>query len=134
MSLAHGVEARFSHDGEVLLNAIPERQSVATMSQVDALYDVRDRGARRLLAANPDLIPDLIDVAKVVPAFFGLDARLALETVSDPEDDAADQELFAVISTTMHPTQALQRLGAFDRDWWLERSRRIGDRLTVTLD
>ncbi len=116
------------------MNAIPEQQSAAAMTLLDSLYDVRDQGVRDLLFANGDLIPELIDVAKAVPRFFGFDARLALESVSDPEDDAADQELFAVIATTMHPTQALERLTAFDRDWWLERSRRIGNRLTVTLD
>lgn len=116
------------------MNAIPEQRRAAAIAQVDALYDVRDRGARRLLSAHPDLIPELLDVANAVPRFFGLDARLALESVSDPEDDAPDQELFAVISTTMSPTQALERLNAFDSGWWLERSRRVGSRLTVTLD
>lgn len=116
------------------MSATPEQQSMVTMSQVESLYDMRDRGAKRLLSANPDLIPELVDVAKAVSRYFGLDARLALESVVDPEDDVPHEELFAVISTTMAPRQALERLNAFDRGWWLERSRRVGPRLTVTLD
>jgi len=69
-----------------------------------------------------------------VPQFFGFDAHLALESVIDPEEDAAEPELYAVIATSMPPVQALEQLNAFDADWWLERSRRIGPRLTVTLD
>lgn len=116
------------------MSAIPERQSATAMSHVESIYDLRDRGARRLLSANPDLIPESMGVANAVTRYFGLDARLALESVIDPEEETPEEELFAVISTTMAPTHALERLNAFDRGWWIERSRHIGSRLTVTLD
>jgi hypothetical protein len=104
------------------------------MSQIDALYDVRDQGVGKVLAAHPDLIPALLDVARTVPRFFGIDARLALESVVDPEEEAAEPELYAVIAISMSPTQAFNRLNAFDTDWWLERSRQVKPLLTVTLD
>jgi hypothetical protein len=116
------------------VNALPERQNNSTASDVDSLYDVRDRGDRRLLASQPELISALFDVAEAVPRYFGFDARLALESIADPEEDAGEPELYAVISTNMPPKQALERLNAFDADWWLVRSRRVGPRLTVTLD
>ena len=127
-------ESGTRREGTLRVNALPERQSNSTVSKVDSLYDVRDLDIRRLLASQPDLIPALIDVANAVPRYFGFDARLALESVIDPEEDAATPELYAVISTSMPPMQAFERLNAFDADWWLERSRRIGLRLTVTLD
>ena len=116
------------------MNALPERQNKSTASDVDSLYDVRDQGVKRLLASQPELIPALIDVAGAVPRYFGIDARLALESIADPEEDAGEPELYAVISTNMPPKQALARLNAFDADWWLVRSRRIDPRLRVTLD
>jgi hypothetical protein len=116
------------------MNAIPQRHGAATIGRLASLYAVRDPGVDQFLAANPDLVPDLIDVAKAITRYFGLDAQLALETLDDPEDAASEQELFAVISTTLSPLQALDRLDAFDEGWWLARSRAIGPRLTVTLD
>jgi hypothetical protein len=116
------------------VSAIPERHRADEVSHLDALYDVRDLGVKRMLAAHPDLIPTLIDVAGAVPRYFGLDVRVALETVADPEDESGSPELYAVISTSMSPMQAFDRLNAFDADWWLERARRTNSLLTVTLD
>lgn len=116
------------------MNAIPQRHGAATIPRLESTYDVRDPGVEQFLAANPDLVPDLIEVARAVTRYFGRDAQLALETLDDPEDAASERELFAVISTTLSPTQALDRLDAFDEEWWLARSRAIGSRLTVTLD
>jgi hypothetical protein len=123
-----------SRNGDSLVNAFPKQQSTSVLSQVDSLYDVRDQGVGQVLAAQPDLIPTLLDVAHTVPRFFGRDARLTLESVIDPEENATEPELYAVIATSMPPKQALERLNAFDADWWLERSRRFGPRLTVTVD
>jgi hypothetical protein len=117
-----------------MMSAVPEPRRVSLTAQVDSLYDVRDSGVRRLLSTHPGLTPELVEVAQNVSRYFGLDARLALETVLDPEDDAPDEELYAVISTTLSPTEALARLNAFDQGWWLERSRRIVPQLTATLD
>jgi hypothetical protein len=103
------------------------------LAQLEPLYELRDQDVRRILAANPHLIPVLREIARVVPDYFGPDVRLGLEVVYDPED-GGEGALFAVIRTSLAPGIAFERLRAFDEDWWLEELRRIGGGLTVTLE
>lgn len=103
------------------------------ISRLKLAYEFRDCHVRQCLLGNPSLISVLNEIANEVPTYFGPEVQLALEVLHDPEDDH-EGELFAVIQTSIQPDVALDRLRAFDQDWWLDRSQRIAGSLTVTLE
>ena len=74
------------------------------------------------LRDHPNLVPLLVEAADVIPRYFGPDAPLVLELVTDPEDDAPVPELFALVRTTLDRIDALDRLDRLDADWWTDAS------------
>jgi hypothetical protein len=103
------------------------------VSQLRSKYEFRDTCVDDFLSTDLRLVAVLKEIADVVPRYFGEEVQLALEVVNDPEDDH-DGTLFAVIQTRLSPDEALDRLRAFDQDWWLNRSLEIAGNLTVTLE
>lgn len=97
-------------------------------------FDLRDEGrVRAFLHDHHELVALLLDVHGAAEEFMGSGTAIALEVVSDPEAENAE-ELYALIQTRLEPDQALRMLHAFDRGWWLERVPRARGKLTVSLE
>lgn len=105
------------------------------LASVAQRYRVRDEGVGRFLRQNLHLIPVLLEIADVLPAYFGPEAPLFLEMVVDPENDEdEDGELVAVVGISLPPGVALERLQAFDEGWWFRQLPRVGSQLLVTYE
>jgi hypothetical protein len=115
------------------MSTLIDTSSEAAISRLESTYEFRDRDVPRFLAANPDLLPVLREIADAVPDSFGADARLALEVLHDPEG-GPEPELFAVVQTPSETIHALDRLRAFDEGWWFGQVPTVAGRLTVTLE
>lgn len=124
--------------------AMLTRQAVPSLAPGDELlavvtqrYRVGTEGVGRFLARNTHLVPVLLEIADVLPAYFGPKHPLSLKKVQDPEDGSdrdGDGELFAKVGISLPPVEALARLRAFDRAWWFPRLPRVGSLLTVTFE
>jgi hypothetical protein len=106
----------------------PKRAGVELLAS-PTLEDLRTRYTFRrpaevegFLNAYPHRIPVLIEAAEVIPRYFGPDAPLVLEVVSDPEDEDLLSELFALVQIDLDPNDALDRLDRLDDEWWTDRS------------
>lgn len=121
-----------------------ERQPTQTGSTVpDALagallvllegYAFRDPDAViGFLERYPGLADLLVQVRRALTDFFG-DAPVDLRVVDDPEE-LPRPELFAVVKTRLSPPEAIQRLRAFDEQWWHERLRGLDAPLVVSIE
>jgi hypothetical protein len=74
------------------------------------------------LGQYPQLVPILFEAAEVIPRYFGADAPLVLEVFTDPEGEADDRELFAIVRTALGSEESLERLYRLQDDWWLAAS------------
>lgn len=122
--LTHQTAPSMDHD-DVTLASITER------------YQLRGHGVGRFLRQNLHLVPVLLEIADVLPAYFGPEPPLALEMVhdlEDEEDEDGEGELFAKVGISLPPGEALARLQAFDREWWFQQLPRVGSLLTVTFE
>lgn len=106
----------------------PERAGLQLLES-PTLDDLRARYAFRrpeevesFLNAYPHRIPVLIEAAEVIPRYFGPDAPLVLEVVTDPEDYEPVPELFALVGTDLDTKEALDTLDRLDEEWWTRRS------------
>ena len=104
-----------------------------SISRLERVYEFRGDGVPGFLASNPQLVPLLDDIGDIVPDYFGPQARLELEVLHDPENGQKAQ-LFAVIQTPLAGSKAMERLRAFDEEWWFDRVSAVAGMLTVTLD
>jgi len=91
------------------------------LHKLEAAYSFRDALAvERFLGRHPQLIDLLIEAHAHVAEHFGPHVHVVLEVVADPESDTGDQ-LFAYISTTLPPGEALGRLDRIDEEWFLDK-------------
>ena len=74
------------------------------------------------LKSNSFLIVVLFEAPRKIKEHFGADTSLALQILTDAEDDGSD-ELFVLMLTNLEPEEALRRLAALDDEWWLEAAR-----------
>lgn len=101
----------------------PTDDPTVVPDQIAARYALRrPTEIAAFLRARPHLVPLLIEAAEVVPRYFGPDAPLVLELVTDPEEDDPLPELFALIQMRFDPEGAVDRLDRLDEDWWLDHS------------
>ena len=93
------------------------------LDQLSARYAFRrPEEVADYLRRYPHLVPVLVEAAEVIPRYFGADAPLVLEVVTDPEEDAPRPELFALVRTTLGPDEARERMDRLDDDWWTDAS------------
>ncbi|MDP3047381.1 MAG: hypothetical protein Q8O07_07890 [Chloroflexota bacterium] len=91
---------------------------------------VRPQEVQAFLSANSHLIQLLFEARRQVSRYFGQDAPVFLEVVSDPES-ANDKQLFALVGTSLSPQEALGTLDRLDQDWWLDVSDQSHGNLVV---
>ncbi len=74
---------------------------------------------RRFLSDNPPLVQLLLRAYPRLEDYFGLGCLVYLELLADPESPR-DEELFASVVAGPTAAEALQKLQAFEREWWLK--------------
>jgi hypothetical protein len=79
----------------------------------------------------------LFDLLKVIPGqiakFFGKNAKLALELLSEP-DFPSSRELFVLVLTDDSAEKARPKMDRFDQKWWLENLEKANCKLNVSLE
>jgi len=88
-------------------------------------------GVLEFLDNHPEVGALLAELPLAVRAAFGEPNDIALDTYLDPDDDS--RWLSAGILTKLGVTDALARLDALDRDWWLARAG-ASHEFVITLD
>lgn len=139
-----GIAGSVLIDGD-LADAIPSRgrwsslgdaswSVAAEFAAVRELYGFRGYGeVRQFLNQHRNLLPILIDAKREIDLHFGNSTPATLE-VSIDADDPTDRELFLSILTSLDPDDALDRLDALDRSWWLAVLPRAHGKLTIGLE
>ena len=110
---------------------------IARQPQADRLEEIytfrRPPEVAEFLGENPFLVPVLFEAYPEIEKYFGRTAPVFLEVVTDPEA-ADDRELYALIGTRLSPEEALERLGQFDKDWWLRTLDRAQCKLCIHIE
>ena len=85
------------------------------------------------LRAYPFLVDLLVEAREKIGEHFGRETPVVLEvfTFQDADDD---QELFALVRTSLSPNEAAACLDRLDRDWWLAASPRAQCQMNVSVD
>lgn len=107
-------------------NAIDTKTRVYTDWIIKALeksYKFRnDDAVRTFLMEEPSAAVLLSEAYGRIREYFP-DSEIFIEVVADPET-SGENELVVSIATDLSPREAIERLDAFDEDWWLEASDR----------
>lgn len=86
----------------------------------------------RYLESFPFLVPLLVRAYIAIQTHFP-HTLVFLAVMNDPDEPDADQ-IVVSIATHLHPEEAIDRLDAFDRQWWLESAKQVDGRLCVLLE
>lgn len=102
----------------------PRMSTVADVSSIirplESIFTfVRPPEVKAFLSDNSYLIPLLFDAREQLSRYFGQNAPVFLEVVSDP-GSAGDSQLFALVETSMSPQEAFNALDRLDQYWWLD--------------
>lgn len=81
----------------------------------------------------PFLMDVLVEASNVVRQHFPTDTIYRLEVQQDQEDENLE-ELVCFIGTSLGPSEALDRLDAFDEAWFLDNIGKTHGRLIFTLE
>ncbi len=105
------------------------------IAAVEAVYEFHDRDeVIAYLEANGDLIDLLLDGAEKIPTFVVPSEPIFLEVLIDPEDEAEERELFAVVPTADEPEAVLPRLHRLRREWLIDAARHAVGRFNVGVE
>ncbi|MCC6328805.1 MAG: hypothetical protein IT174_09845 [Acidobacteria bacterium] len=97
-------------------------------------YEVRDpRQVGKCLRDNLFLFELLTMIPKQISKYFGKNAKLALELLSEP-DFPSSQEIFVLVLTADDAETARSKMDRFDNEWWLENLDKANCRLNVSLE
>jgi hypothetical protein len=91
---------------------------------------VRPQEVRGYLSVNSSLIPLLLATLEQISRYFGQDAPVFLEVISDPES-AGDKQLFVLAGTSLSSQEAFDALNRLDQEWWLGVSAQAHGHLVV---
>jgi len=73
------------------------------------------------LLGEPQLLPVLFEAYWHIARCFDPRPQVVLEVAQDPDDDPdAPPQLLILIQTNLNAPEALSRLDALDRSWWLD--------------
>lgn len=79
-----------------------------------------DDAVRTFLMEEPSAAKLLSEAYERIREYFPA-SEIFIEVIADPEA-SGEKELVVSIVTDMSPREAIERLDAFDDDWWLEAS------------
>ena len=92
---------------------------------------VGEEDVRRLLQAEPDLLPLVNEAAEQLSRYLP-DARFHLRYLPDPESDY--EQLFLGASTTLLEDEEETALDRFDQEWWLQSVWRAHGLLIIDIE
>ena len=87
----------------------------------------------RFLRENPFLLALLMEARKKIQEYFGPDAQVTLEVVTDPEADDF-QQLFALIHTGLPPEDEVDLLEDLYDEWWFDALPEARGKLIVSAE
>lgn len=110
---------------------------IAYLKYLDLLqrcYTLRGKRTEilRFLESFPFLVPLLVRAYIVIQTYFP-QTLVFLAVMNDPDESDADQ-IVVSIATHLHPEEAIERLDAFDQQWWLESAKQADGKLCVLLE
>ncbi len=124
-------------NGNVIWQQVDSSTSLASLHQLRLLEQIYIfRGPEevsRFLCAYQFLIPLLLEARTKIAEHFEPYPPVFLEVMVDP-DAIDDHQLVAFIQANLEPAEALASLDRFDKDWWLEASRRSRGKLCIHLE
>ena len=85
------------------------------------------------LRENPDIDELLKEAEGRVSGLFGINARISLSVITDPEAPEDHRILLARISSQHEISEAAQLLDKLDYEWWLDVQPRVTGRLILDL-
>jgi len=105
------------------------RSAVSDIFILKCFYVLREEKAvTEFLEKEPSLIQLLSQAYDQIVNHFPGSNEVILEVVSDPEA-IGEEELVAFIRTQVSPDEALERLGSFEEEWWLDNCHRAQAKL-----
>ena len=107
-------------------------------AMIDALEDTyrfrqRDE-VRAFLIDHPDLLELVLETSTKVPEYVPIDQPMALEVVSDPDDEEGGGQLYAVVLTHREPPEIRPRMEQMDREWLIAAFRPAGDLFNIAVE
>lgn len=101
--------------------------------ELQNLFEFRDEQAIKLfLLEHSTLVDWLKESYSYLTKHFGSNNKYVLELVQLPGE--TDTNLMVYIQTSLSAQEALGKLAAFDRDWFLKQTHNIGDILNFNLE
>lgn len=85
------------------------------------------------LERHPFLVPLLLEAYNKIDTYFPGYPQVFLEVITDPEEPD-DIQLIASIKINLLPDEALEKLDAFDREWWLRSMDRARGELCIHVE
>ena len=64
---------------------------------------------------------------------MGIDPRVALKVVTDPEI-AGENQLFAYVHTTLSPKEAFNKMDRLDEEWFLDEINRTRGKFNLNIE
>jgi hypothetical protein len=107
-----------------------------TMQKLEKEYVFIDRKqVIDFLRGYPFIVPVLLETYGEIKKHFTEDSQIALEVVANPEA-SDDTQLIASIKVkdTLSLEDVLEKLDAFDSEWWLSSMDKAQGRLCITVE
>jgi len=98
------------------------------------LYGPMTTTVRAHIDANTDLAEFLVAAYAPLVTIFEPGVRCSADLFFDPESPNMSPVLMIGIHTALPVDEAVERLTAFDQDWFLEQSHSIGGRVNFNLE
>ncbi len=120
---------RWRHAGPSII-----RPDELAMWEVRQLYTLRrDTQVSAFIERYSFLLPLLWEVHAKLEKYFDRSPELFLEVVADPEEPG-HRQLFVYVGVSLSPDEALDRLGWFDREWWLDNLELAMGKLCIDVE
>lgn len=102
---------------------------------LEALYEFREPAeVASYLAANPDLLPLLVEAAAKLREAIPGGRHLVLYVLQDPECESDPGELFAIIQTPLDPDIVQPAMHRLIRQWLIHARRPAIGRFNVAVE
>ena len=104
----------------------------AQFQYITFIYSLRhSRKVQSFLEENFFLIPLLIEAQYYIARYFPT-SEVFLEVETDPEEK--EDQLVALIATSLSPDNAYRQLKQFDEDWWLDTLSQAQMKLCISVE
>jgi hypothetical protein len=116
--------------------SIPQMDAayLAQLDLLQRLYTLRGKRTEilRFLECYPFLVPLLLETYIAIQHFFPY--TLAFLEISNDPDEPDNDQILVSIGTELSSDEAVEKLEAFDRQWWLEMLKWTQNRVCITLE